>query len=241
MVTYAEDNPYPYILVNENATDGSGVPTPAADYRELFLGEDGALHLKDSSGTVTAVGGAGGAMATDALWDAAGDLAVGTGANTGAKLTLGATGKVPQSNGSTLAYVYPPGYEFDYSALTSSVSITATSEGTANTVKASNSVTYPGSVPVWVEFWAPYAEPTTGSTNLVYVMLEDSTVIGLAIQSSESATQRTACHLMFRRTPSNAAHTYTVKAYVGSGTGTIGAGAGGTGAYVNAWIRVVAV
>jgi hypothetical protein len=43
-------------------------------------------------------------MATDSLWDAAGDLAVGTGANTGAKLTLGTSGKVLQSNGTTVVY-----------------------------------------------------------------------------------------------------------------------------------------
>jgi hypothetical protein len=35
-----------------------------------------------------------GAVATDAIWDAAGDLAVGTGANTAAKLTKGSDGEV---------------------------------------------------------------------------------------------------------------------------------------------------
>jgi hypothetical protein len=40
------------------------------------------------------LGSASGSMATDALWDAAGDLAVGTGANTAAKLTMGAAGGV---------------------------------------------------------------------------------------------------------------------------------------------------
>lgn len=38
-------------------------------------------------------GGAGGSVATDAIWDAKGDLAVGTGANTAAKLTVGTNGK----------------------------------------------------------------------------------------------------------------------------------------------------
>ena len=36
---------------------------------------------------------AGGSVATDAIWDAKGDLAVGTGANTASKLTVGADGK----------------------------------------------------------------------------------------------------------------------------------------------------
>jgi hypothetical protein len=41
---------------------------------------------------------AGGAVATDAIWDAKGDLAVGTGANTAAKLTVGANGTIPQAD-----------------------------------------------------------------------------------------------------------------------------------------------
>jgi hypothetical protein len=40
--------------------------------------------------TVTITGGGAGDVATDAIWDAKGDLAVGTGANTAAKLTVGA-------------------------------------------------------------------------------------------------------------------------------------------------------
>lgn len=40
----------------------------------------------------TGLTGAGGSVATDTLWDAAGDLAVGSGANTAAKLALGAAG-----------------------------------------------------------------------------------------------------------------------------------------------------
>ena len=80
------------MTIRESATDGSDFTNPDADYRRLFLGEDGNLHLKDSSGTVTDIGGGGGDVATDAIWDAAGDLAVGTGANTAAKLTKGSAG-----------------------------------------------------------------------------------------------------------------------------------------------------
>jgi hypothetical protein len=41
---------------------------------------------------------ASGSVATDAIWDAKGDLAVGTGANTAAKLTVGANGTIPQAD-----------------------------------------------------------------------------------------------------------------------------------------------
>lgn len=60
-MTKASDNLFPKVILNEAATDGSDFSNPAADYRVLFLGEDGALHLKDSAGNVTDVtsGGAG--------------------------------------------------------------------------------------------------------------------------------------------------------------------------------------
>jgi hypothetical protein len=48
-----------------------------------------------------------GAVATDTIWDAAGDLAVGSGANTAAKLTLGAAKTVLSSNGSAAAWAAP--------------------------------------------------------------------------------------------------------------------------------------
>lgn len=43
------------VKIRESATDGSDFSNPDADYRMLFLGEDGQLHLKDSAGTVTLV------------------------------------------------------------------------------------------------------------------------------------------------------------------------------------------
>lgn len=66
-MTKASDNPFPSILIRESADDGSDFSNPAADYRRLFLGEDGDLHLKDSSGTVTdfPAGGPGGSFDPD--------------------------------------------------------------------------------------------------------------------------------------------------------------------------------
>jgi hypothetical protein len=53
-----------------------------------------------SDGTAV-VGGGGGAVATDAIWDAKGDLAVGTGANTAAKLTVGKNTQIIVAKSST--------------------------------------------------------------------------------------------------------------------------------------------
>lgn len=99
------------LTIRESANDGSDFTNPDADYRRLFLGEDGALHVKDSAGSVTTIGG--GSVATDAIWDAAGDLAVGTGANTAAKLSIGSSGHVLTSNGTTAAWAAPSGGSSD--------------------------------------------------------------------------------------------------------------------------------
>jgi hypothetical protein len=57
------------------------------------------------------IAGATGDVATDAIWDAAGDLAVGTGANTAAKLTMGSALQVLRVNaaGTALEYAAPTG------------------------------------------------------------------------------------------------------------------------------------
>ncbi len=41
------------IHIRESANDGSDFSNGATDYRVLFLGEDGYLHVKDSAGSVT--------------------------------------------------------------------------------------------------------------------------------------------------------------------------------------------
>jgi hypothetical protein len=90
------------VTLRESANDGSDFTNPDADYRRLFLGEDGLLHLRDSAGTVTTIG-ASGSVATDAIWDAAGDLVQVTGANTAAKLSLGTALQVLRVNSGATA------------------------------------------------------------------------------------------------------------------------------------------
>lgn len=76
------------ILVEQGSTPS----TPAATKQKLFIrSSDHLICTVDSSGVVTPWGGT---VATDAIWDAAGDLAVGTGADTAAKLALGNVGSV---------------------------------------------------------------------------------------------------------------------------------------------------
>lgn len=79
------------IHIRESANDGSDFSNAAADYRVFFVGEDGLIHLKDSSGTVTTPA-QGGIAAT--LVDAKGDLIVASAADTVARLAVGTNGHV---------------------------------------------------------------------------------------------------------------------------------------------------
>jgi hypothetical protein len=60
------------MTIRESANDGSDFTNPSADYRRLFLGEDGQLHVKDSAGTVTDIGTGSGINST--IVDAKGDI-----------------------------------------------------------------------------------------------------------------------------------------------------------------------
>ena len=83
-----------------NFIDGTNVTITVAD--------DAANEEVDV--TIAASGGGSGSVATDTIFDAKGDLAIGTGADTAAKLTVGANGQVmfADSNASTgLTYGYP--------------------------------------------------------------------------------------------------------------------------------------
>lgn len=80
------------MTIRESANDGSDFTNPGADYRRLFLGEDGQLHVKDSAGAVTDIGASTGIAAT--IVDAKGDIIAATAADTVARLAVGTNAKV---------------------------------------------------------------------------------------------------------------------------------------------------
>lgn len=89
----------PTVAVDINGLSADASPDGAADYVATYDASAGTLKkvlLDDLPG-----GGGGGSVATDTIWDAAGDLAVGTGADTATKLSIGTIDKVLKSNGST--------------------------------------------------------------------------------------------------------------------------------------------
>ena len=93
MTTPASDNRFKGVSFQPQTTPS----TPITGDGRLFLDTaDGLLKWIDDAGTVNQVslGAVSGAVATDAIWDAKGDLAAGTGANTASKLTVGSNDTV---------------------------------------------------------------------------------------------------------------------------------------------------
>lgn len=97
----ASDNLFPKVKVGPAGL----VPSAPSDSSwSLYAGVDG-VYARSSNTTVGPFGtSGGGAVATDAIWDAAGDLAVGTGANTAARLAIGTSGLLLKSNGTTATW-----------------------------------------------------------------------------------------------------------------------------------------
>lgn len=75
-------------------------------------------------------GGGGTTVATDPIWDAAGDLAIGTGSDTAARLAIGANNTVLTSNGTTATWSAPSAGSLSNAMTTISSNVTMTTAGT---------------------------------------------------------------------------------------------------------------
>lgn len=179
-------------------------------------------------------------VGSDPIWDTKGDVAVATAADTAVKHPAPANGKIMiADSGQTDGWKndYPPGYEFDYVAKTSNTTISATSEGTANSVVTANAVSYDGSTVIVLECFVPFLD--TGSGVLV-LFFDGSNALAL-IDAPPALARSGGGTFRLRLTPSNASHTYSVRAYLetGSTNGTIYGGAGTGGGIAPTYIRQV--
>ena len=131
--------------------------------------------------------------------------------------------------------------EVEYEQFTADVTVTATTEGTANSVVSASTLTYEA-VPHMITFFCPGARPDNGAAGRVlHVILYDSTTaLGelAGPTTPAAANDNHPIHAQFRITPTAASHTYNVKAWTSAGTALIQAGAGGTGTKVPGFIRV---
>lgn len=140
------------------------------------------------------------------------------------------------------------GFEIGYAQITAPVNVISTTEASPTTIIAPGALTFDGG-PVMVEFFSPFVtNPQVANGFVLILLFEGSTEIGRLADigmttSSTSFQYNIAAVGRYRFTPTAGVHTYTVGAICNSTTGTpkVGAGAGGTGAYVPAFVRFTKV
>jgi len=134
--------------------------------------------------------------------------------------------------------------ELDFAEITSAVNITGTNEAGATTIVTGGGFTPDGSTVVEIEFYAPFIT-LADNTNTRFWLYDGSSSIGeiarFTTTVTGSPTLQVPMTMKRRLTPTNAAHTYGIRASSSSGTGNVQAGAGGSGAVVPAYIRVTRV
>ena len=99
-------------------------------------------------------------------------------------------------------------------------------------------ITFDGSTAVIVELWAPYIVTGASTASVLIDLFDGSTALGITAQITQGGG-RTAGLITVRLTPSAAAHTYSWRAWRADSNGTIQAGAGGAGAYMPGYIRII--
>jgi predicted secreted protein len=121
-----------------------------------------------------------------------------------------------------------------YAEVTASVTVTATTEGTANTVVTAPAIACDGVTPVVVEFYTPFSIPAAGGNYIIYVLFQDGSAIGWLSRNDANGP----VHAERRFTPTAGSHTYSVRAFVNTGTATTSAGPAGSSQYVPAHLKI---
>ncbi len=152
-----------------------------------------------------------------------------------------AAGQAPIATSSSAgAWAYPPGYELDYAQITTSFTVTATSDATATAAITGAAITYDGATRVRVEAFAPYCDITAAQA-IVLNLYDGNTDIGrLALLNDPDGANNGNSPIYAQRflTPSNAAHTYSIRAWKTGGTVSLVAGAGGVATPSPAFLRI---
>jgi len=138
-----------------------------------------------------------------------------------------------------------PGAVIGYDQITTTVNITGTAEATPTTVIPGSTYIFDGA-PVWAEFFSPSVNPpSVASQALIICLFEGATEICRwgDIRSASASFNANPITLRYRFTPSPGNHTYSIKAFASSVTGTpaVQAGAGGAATDMPAYLSFTKV
>lgn len=131
--------------------------------------------------------------------------------------------------------------QVSYTEFTSPVSVTATVVASSDTVVTAPALTGDGSQAYLIEFFASVAQPSNVAGRFMVAHLFDgSNEAGSLCQltTPANAFMQAEMYGAVKITPSAAAHTYSIRAHVSAGTGTISAGTGGAGNIVPGYVRI---
>ena len=137
------------------------------------------------------------------------------------------------------------GFEIGYDQITGDVAVSSSTEAAGTTIISAAAHTFDGS-PVLATFFAALCQlGAEVNLNVFVCLFEGATEIGkLCYAQNPTATGTFSCPMMgtLRFTPTAASHTYTVTGVKGGAANpVIKCGAGGTGAFVPAFIRFTKV
>lgn len=204
--------------------NGSGCVLYSCTDHDLVYRDDGTSWTT----FMTLVGGAGGDIATDTIWDAKGDLAGGTGANTAAKLTVGTNGYhlVADSAQSTglkwQGFIGASVYNSAAQTVSAATEFTATFDSeTYDTSSIHEGVTNPTRLTLPLAgYWRLAGHiylPSTAGSSYAFLRLNGST----GITGSEDDGNQAAMSLQPKATILAAANDYVeIRAYRTTGTTT---------------------
>lgn len=211
-----------HINDTSDAHDASAISV--ADSGNFYTGTDVEAVLQELGGAFSASGYAtvedeGGALTQRTTMNFVGGGV--TAADSGGKTVV----TIPGSGASS---------ELDYVETTSPLTITATSDATAQSFITGTSQSYSGAR-IRIEVFAPYLSSGSGQSAL-FNLFDGSTDLGRIAENFGASDS--AVMVVRYLTPSAGSHQYIVKAWKTGGTASAGAGAGGTATYLPAYLRI---
>lgn len=148
------------------------------------------------------------------------------------------------SSGALPSSIPIAGAELAYTEYTAAVTISATTEGTANTIVTASSTIFSGS-PIRVAFHSPVVQVAANAAGnfVIFVLYEDGASVGKISDhgSTSNIYLENDCTVSRRHTPTKGPHTYSIRAFRTNANSTVFAGAGGNGNYMPGYISITRV